>query len=102
MAKPRVLELNGESGTLRYWSDKTGICSKLLRQRLHDGWSIERTLTEPQQPWRTWTDAELTIVMKYAEGNKRHWAKLASRELPGKTVATIYYQWYIHQKRKMG
>lgn len=38
---------NGESLTVREWSERTGISLAVLGGRLSGGWSIERALTQP-------------------------------------------------------
>ena len=43
----RVIAHNGESHTLTEWSDIVGIRFATLWDRLDNGWSIERALTEP-------------------------------------------------------
>lgn len=41
-------EYNGESLTLREWSNKTGLARELLSNRVYSlGWSIERAITTP-------------------------------------------------------
>jgi hypothetical protein len=36
---------NGESKTIKEWSDKLGIKESIIYRRIKDGWSIERALT---------------------------------------------------------
>jgi len=38
---------NGETFTIEEWSNRIGISSRTIGNRLRYGWSIERTLTEP-------------------------------------------------------
>lgn len=51
LSKPKrqavMLTHNGETLTLREWSERTGIKAGTLASRLQQGWSIERTLTAP-------------------------------------------------------
>lgn len=41
------VEFNASILTLPEWSEKTGIPWTVLKKRLHQGWSVERMLTEP-------------------------------------------------------
>lgn len=41
-----ILELNGTKQTVSQWSEETGLSATCISQRLADGWSVERTLTE--------------------------------------------------------
>jgi len=41
------LTYNGETHTRKEWAEITGISRNNIADRLHKGWSIERTLTEP-------------------------------------------------------
>lgn len=41
-------EFNGESHTVKEWSEITGIDGKILRSRWHKGWSMERILSTPK------------------------------------------------------
>lgn len=43
------IEFNGERLTLAAWTERTGIPSDTLKERLRRGWSVERSLTEPVQ-----------------------------------------------------
>ena len=46
--RTRKYEYNGESLTLREWSNKTGLARDLLSNRVYSlGWSIERAITTP-------------------------------------------------------
>jgi hypothetical protein len=47
------LTLNGETLHINEWAERLGVRCGALRSRLDDGWSIERTLTEPLAPRRT-------------------------------------------------
>ncbi len=41
-------ELNGETGDLRYWSDKTGINFNTLKNRINNyGWTLEKSISTP-------------------------------------------------------
>lgn len=42
-----VIAHNGETLTIREWSERTGLARWVIRSRLQKGWSAERTLTEP-------------------------------------------------------
>jgi hypothetical protein len=42
-----ILSLNGKSQTLSQWADETGFGVNAICNRLHDGWSVEKTLTTP-------------------------------------------------------
>lgn len=43
----RRLAFRGESLTIAEWAERVGISRGLIRVRLENGWSVERTLTEP-------------------------------------------------------
>jgi hypothetical protein len=43
----RVLTLKGESATLSEWAERLNVTQDFLHNRIHRGWSDERTLTEP-------------------------------------------------------
>lgn len=43
----RRLTLNGTTLTLTQWSEKIGITSASLSERIESGWTLERALTEP-------------------------------------------------------
>jgi ribosomal protein L19 len=43
----RVLTFNGLTLTITQWAQKTGLTAFALRKRIRNGWSVERTLTEP-------------------------------------------------------
>jgi hypothetical protein len=42
-----LVEFNGETKTMRQWSDKTGLGYRLIAKRIKSGWSPERALTTP-------------------------------------------------------
>lgn len=44
---PLSLTLGGRTQTLRQWGAETGLPDHVLRKRITEGWSLERTLTEP-------------------------------------------------------
>jgi hypothetical protein len=41
----RLIELDGERGTLQWWADKTGIGRGTIAWRLNRGWSVKEALT---------------------------------------------------------
>lgn len=43
----RVLSFNGQNRTMSQWAETLGVCVATLWDRLDNGWSVERTLTEP-------------------------------------------------------
>lgn len=43
----RIIEFDGAEHTLTEWAEITGVCVATLWDRLKNGWSIERALTEP-------------------------------------------------------
>jgi len=43
----RILEFNGMSKTTSQWADELGIKSVIISKRLFNGWTVERTLTQP-------------------------------------------------------
>lgn len=43
----KLLTLNGETHCVCEWSEKIGISTNTLNQRLNRGWSVEKTLTTP-------------------------------------------------------
>jgi hypothetical protein len=43
----RELTLNGETLTRAQWAERTGLTLKTIGSRLHLGWTVERTLTQP-------------------------------------------------------
>lgn len=43
----RLLTYRGITATVTEWAERTGINRMRLFNRLHNGWSVERTLTEP-------------------------------------------------------
>jgi hypothetical protein len=45
----RLFEYNGRSMTLAEWAKELGFRESVLRYRIKQGWSIERTLTEPSR-----------------------------------------------------
>lgn len=47
-----VLEWNGVTKTLSEWADDLGVGRSSLRERLRDGWSVEKTLTTPVKNYR--------------------------------------------------
>lgn len=47
----RIVSHAGESLTLAEWSRRTGIKWHTLWQRLANGWSVEKALTEPVRRW---------------------------------------------------
>lgn len=47
------LTFNGETKTIKQWSNTTGIKETTIISRLQCGWSIKETLTKPVQKRRT-------------------------------------------------
>lgn len=47
--RTRFFEYNGETHSLREWSDITGMSFSLLKGRLQRGWSIEKTLSDQKR-----------------------------------------------------
>ncbi len=43
----RTITHNGETLTLQQWADKLGLKRSILKQRLYNGWSEEKTITTP-------------------------------------------------------
>jgi hypothetical protein len=43
----RLLEHDGETLSIVGWAEHLGIKARVLYARLHNGWSVERTLTQP-------------------------------------------------------
>lgn len=43
----RLIEHNGETLTLAQWAERLGMAWETLDNRLRDGWSVARALTEP-------------------------------------------------------
>jgi len=50
MRSNRLLTLNGRTQNVTQWANELGVKPNLIFQRLHYGWSDERTLTEPVRP----------------------------------------------------
>lgn len=46
----RLIAFQGEALSVMEWSKRTGISAGTISARLKNGWSVERTLTEPLQP----------------------------------------------------
>lgn len=46
----RLLTHNGKTQHLTTWAKELGIRQSAIRDRLHDGWSVERALTIPVRP----------------------------------------------------
>ena len=46
------IEYNGERKTIKQWEEQTGIPSNRIWWRLHEGWTIEETLTTPARKKR--------------------------------------------------
>lgn len=44
-SKVRFLTLNGETHSMREWSDVTGLKKETIRGRLRKGWSVKKALT---------------------------------------------------------
>lgn len=42
------IQFDGENLTLGEWAERIGISRQSLRQRLHNGWPLDRALTEPR------------------------------------------------------
>lgn len=49
----RILEFNGISQNVNAWAISLGVPSQRLRDRLHSGWTVERTLTTPSKNDKT-------------------------------------------------
>lgn len=45
------LEYNGERHTVSEWSRIVGLTERQIQARLYEGWSTERTLTQPLRKW---------------------------------------------------
>lgn len=45
--RSRRLTFNGKTQPLKLWADEMGMSPKLIRNRLQDGWSVERALLVP-------------------------------------------------------
>lgn len=45
------IEFNGEVHTVSEWEDIVGIKADTIRDRLKDGWSVEKSLTQPVRKW---------------------------------------------------
>lgn len=45
--KAQPIELNGEVSTIPDFAERYGINLNTVYQRIHDGWSVERAITEP-------------------------------------------------------
>jgi hypothetical protein len=43
----RRITFNGQGKTVTEWAEGLGLSVQSLRQRLHDGWTVERALTTP-------------------------------------------------------
>ena len=43
----RFIEYNGENLTLSQWAERLGIGKTTLKERLNNGWSVEKAFTEP-------------------------------------------------------
>lgn len=43
----RLLTLGGRTQSMKQWAEEMGIGSDTLWRRLHNGWPVERALTEP-------------------------------------------------------
>jgi hypothetical protein len=46
----RVLTLNGVSRLLVEWAEDLGVSGAVISERLKNGWSLERALTQPKRP----------------------------------------------------
>ena len=42
-----ILSVNGKAQTLAQWADETGFGTNAICNRLEDGWTVDRALTEP-------------------------------------------------------
>lgn len=47
MTQPRRLTHAGSTMSIDEWAEKLGVRSNTIHKRLHDGWSVEKTLTTP-------------------------------------------------------
>lgn len=61
----RMIEFNGKSMTVGQWSKETGLHHGTITNRLDQGWSAERTLTE--KPDARYTTAKCKISKNEAE-----------------------------------
>ena len=43
-----MITYNGKTQSIQKWADETGLSATCINQRVGAGWSVERTLTEPQ------------------------------------------------------
>lgn len=50
--RTKLLSFRGETKCQSDWAAATGLSAQLINQRLKNGWSVERTLTEPVAPGR--------------------------------------------------
>ena len=48
----RIVEYKGERKTVAEWAECTGIGYETLRQRLNNGWDVERAMTTPQRGYK--------------------------------------------------
>ncbi len=51
MRSNHLLTYNGKTQNIAQWARELGVSDKMLRARIKNGWSVERTLTEPKRPW---------------------------------------------------
>lgn len=42
-----MLTFNGKTQSIQKWADELNISASMLYHRMHDGWTVERALTEP-------------------------------------------------------
>ena len=54
----RMIEYEGESHTEAEWGEITGLGRSVVHQRLKEGWSIKKTLTEPKRRYRKTEETE--------------------------------------------
>jgi hypothetical protein len=60
----KIIEFNGETGTVREFADKYGLTYSCLYTRLRNGWSVEKAiLTSAQKANRTMTNAQKIRAM---------------------------------------
>lgn len=73
---PKRIVYRGESHTIREWSKITGVDSRTISSRLHDGWTEEKALTAPIEQQRQRLAPPLTIVSRGEKHTVKEWSKI--------------------------
>lgn len=94
----KIIEFNGETGTVREFADKYGLAYSCLYTRLRNGWSVEKALLTPTQK----ANHRMTNAQKIRAMSDEELAKECVRQFPmylwPNGIRTIYFDMENHKK----